>query len=376
MNRRLSLDLARFLAAYLVLFGHLVLGGTFDTDIPYLWVNKQEMLPLLDQTKQSLWSIDFYLLTKFHTASAIIGVALFFLISGIVIPPMIDKYPRSFFLVNRIARIFPMLICAVFFAAILQYFSGDSTKINLWDVISTMTLTNQFTGKTITLGVVWTLLVEFKFYLLLCVLGKLDDNKILLSTLSAFIVLGLFFLILKIDYFSINERLLILLKSLIADFCYMIFMLSATILFLKTEKNIIYRIMLCITMMILFNIYRLICIMVLDLKFNQNINILTQIITIIILAMCFFIERLSIKENKLLKLLSSISLVTYSLYLIHVPLGYYLISILRHSIDNQYILLLSIIIIISCISSITYKIIEIPFNIYIKKILAKLVNKS
>ncbi|ATO35613.1 hypothetical protein DDI_4445 [Dickeya dianthicola RNS04.9] len=61
MKRQYSLDLARLVAAYFVLFGHFVLSGTFD-ETSRTWVGSTEALPLLDKSSQSLWMFDIYLL--------------------------------------------------------------------------------------------------------------------------------------------------------------------------------------------------------------------------------------------------------------------------------------------------------------------------
>lgn len=81
MNREYGLDFARLVAAYLVLFGHYFLSGTFDTT-SRTWIGESESLPLLDKASHFLWVPDIFLLEHAGTASAILGVALFFLISG------------------------------------------------------------------------------------------------------------------------------------------------------------------------------------------------------------------------------------------------------------------------------------------------------
>ncbi|MBQ4796704.1 acyltransferase family protein, partial [Pectobacterium versatile] len=112
-----------------------------------------------------------YICWNTGAATAIWGVALFFLISGWVVPPMLSRYSRKQFLINRFFRIFPMLIAAVIVAAAIQYQFGDHLSLSIGNVLSTMMLTNQFTGYPLTLGVVWTLMIEFKFYLLITFLG-------------------------------------------------------------------------------------------------------------------------------------------------------------------------------------------------------------
>lgn len=81
MSRNYGLDLARILAAYMVMAGHLIFDGSVATSRPYSdWAGKSEVLPLLSNSP--LWKLDNYLLAAHGTALAIIGVSLFFLISG------------------------------------------------------------------------------------------------------------------------------------------------------------------------------------------------------------------------------------------------------------------------------------------------------
>ena len=73
-GRRYGLDLARLIAAYLVLFGHFVLEGTFGVH-DRKWVGKSEALPLLNKDNQSAWIIDTYLLDNWKTTPAFINLA-------------------------------------------------------------------------------------------------------------------------------------------------------------------------------------------------------------------------------------------------------------------------------------------------------------
>lgn len=178
MTRNVGLDLARTVAAYLVVFGHYVLGSTFavDDNIQML-VGYNQKLPLFSKQEWSLWSVDIYLLENFNTAAAVIGVALFFVISGYIVPQMLYRYSLKGFIVNRFFRIYPMLVCAVIIDALIKYRFGRGVSVGVSDFLSTITLLNQFSGFDLTLGVVWSLFVEIKFYIILYIVGVLNFQK-------------------------------------------------------------------------------------------------------------------------------------------------------------------------------------------------------
>lgn len=370
MKRQYSLDLARLIAAYFVLFGHFVLSGTFD-ETSRTWVGSAEILPLLNKSGQTLWMLDIYLLEKWKTATAIWGVALFFLISGWVVPPMLSRYSRKQFLINRFFRIFPMLVVAVIVAAAIQYQFGDRLSLTIGNVLSTMTLTNQFTVHPLTLGVVWTLMIEFKFYLLITILGRLNCVKILWAVASMFMLLALQIGLVKSEIYSTSPEAMKVANSIIHDFCFMIFMLcgSAFWIIINQSKASITSVGTFLLILLSYNIYRYVCINELGIHLYQDINLSTQFIVSLLFGLCLLIQKYFPYENPITRVVCALSNVTYSLYLLHVSLGFFLLSRLRHVIENQYLLLVAVTIVVTLISAGTYRFIEVPGNMLGKKLL-------
>ncbi|WP_263064248.1 acyltransferase family protein [Dickeya dadantii] len=370
MKRQYSLDLARLVAAYFVLFGHFVLSGTFD-ETSRTWVESTEILPLLSKSGQSLWMLDIYLLETWKTATAIWGVALFFLISGWVVPPMLSRYSRKQFLINRFFRIFPMLIVAVIVAAAVQYQFGDRPSLSIGNVLSTMTLTNQFTTHPLTLGVVWTLMIEFKFYLLITLLGRLNCVKILWAVMAMFMLLALQIGLVKAGIYSTSPQVMKAANSIIHDFCFMIFMLcgSALWIIINHSKTSITSVGTLLLTLLSYNIYRYLCINELGIHLYQDINFSTQLIVSLIFGLCLLVQKYFPYENYITRTVCTLSNVTYSLYLLHVSLGFFLLSRLRHVIESQYLLLVVVTIIVTLISAGAYRFIEVPGNMLGKKLL-------
>jgi peptidoglycan/LPS O-acetylase OafA/YrhL len=375
MNRQYGLDLARFIAAYLVLFGHYIFGGTFGVDsVTRQWVGKEEHLPLLNKAEQSAWMIDFYLLGNWNTATAIIGVALFFLISGWIVPPMLHRYSRSQFLLNRIFRIFPMLIVAVLAATSIQYCFGDRSSLHLSAVLSTLTLTNQFTGSPTVLGVVWTLIVEFKFYLLLVLLGRLNYSKILWTIGIVFLFFFINLVLVKQGWYSFSAHSLSVINSMIHDFYYILFMLFGSSIRLcfdsrKSGVTPLNGIWICTVALLSFNTYRYGMNTVLALRPLQDINLITQAIVCLVFVVCLVTAHHFSQANIITRWLAPLSNVTYSIYLIHVSLGYFALSRLRHFIHNEYLLLALVILIVTLVSALSYRLVEVPANKFVKTII-------
>jgi peptidoglycan/LPS O-acetylase OafA/YrhL len=120
----------------------------------------------------------------------------------------------------------------------------------------------------------------------------------------------------------------------------------------------------------LINIYRFISTKYLNIVFIQDIGPLTQIITFSLLCFCFFLkDLLRCTVGRSIEIISN---VTYSLYLIHVSVGLFLISRLRHDIDNPYLLLTSVTILVTIISAITYQFIEKPGNVLGKRLVSQI----
>jgi peptidoglycan/LPS O-acetylase OafA/YrhL len=124
-----------------------------------------------------------------------IGVALFFIISGFVIPISLQKYESFQFLVARFFRIVPtyiigfsITICALGLGA---WYYGTHFSYSLWTVITNYALISDFVATASIDAVAWTLMTELKFYLLCAIIitwiKDSDYSKILLLCIALFI---------------------------------------------------------------------------------------------------------------------------------------------------------------------------------------------
>jgi peptidoglycan/LPS O-acetylase OafA/YrhL len=117
------------------------------------------------------------------------GVALFFLISGFVVPFSIGgERPLPNFVVSRVFRLYPALWLALAVLATMACLAGEPTK--LVTILANMTMAPTLFGQAWLSPIYWTLFIELSFYILVALLfsvGKLRHVGVL-SALSLALV--------------------------------------------------------------------------------------------------------------------------------------------------------------------------------------------
>ncbi|MGX1788314.1 acyltransferase family protein [Bosea sp. NPDC055332] len=110
------------------------------------------------------------------------GVALFFLISGFVVPFSIGgERPLRHFAISRLFRLYPAFWLALAMLATVGWFSGDMPRAVT--VLANLTMAPPFFGQPWLSPIHWTLFVELLFYILVALLffvGRLKHVGILL----------------------------------------------------------------------------------------------------------------------------------------------------------------------------------------------------
>lgn len=106
------------------------------------------------------------------------GVALFFLISGLVIPNSVASFsrtsaPRIGFIINRFFRLVPTYACGLLFAFFALWFAGlqggNQFALTAADYFWNISFFRDWTAVAPIGGVIWTLEVEAKFYLFILI---------------------------------------------------------------------------------------------------------------------------------------------------------------------------------------------------------------
>ncbi len=105
-----------------------------------------------------------------------IGVGVFFLISGLVIPFSLDRHTRARFLLARVARIFPTYLAAIVIDVIVLDLAGAFWQrpfpYNGSTIFSNALLFYNLVGRPSIDLVNWTLCIEILFYGLMTILAR------------------------------------------------------------------------------------------------------------------------------------------------------------------------------------------------------------
>lgn len=173
------LDIIRLFSVLLVIYAHFASVAGYATDIPLIIPNDGSVfLPLMDGPSLKYLNFDNFLLRYFNVQTGILGVTLFFLVTGFLMPQMLNRYSRIDFILNRIFRIFPLLIVSTLIIGLTLYILFN-THFKFKNYLASWTLTYDIIRIKPITGVLWTLCVELIFYILVAVIGKFTIKKLI-----------------------------------------------------------------------------------------------------------------------------------------------------------------------------------------------------
>lgn len=179
MTHKLAwLDTIRVFSLILVIYGHFVMVGGYATSIPGI-IAPDVALPLMNGMELSTFNLDSLLLKLFSTQAGTLGVTLFFIVTGYLMPSMMERYSRLQFLINRSFRIFPLLIATTLFIGLWLWFA-QSIAFSFSSYWTSWTLTYLLFQSTPVMGILWTLVIEVVFYLISALTGRFSVNKLII----------------------------------------------------------------------------------------------------------------------------------------------------------------------------------------------------
>jgi peptidoglycan/LPS O-acetylase OafA/YrhL len=189
LNRIWFIQLLRAVAVLLVVSGHVLLNFWCANQ---LYCNTLRITPLKNLVVPDYLVKIFLLLQSWHIHPELIGVGVFFLVSGFVIPISVERYGPLRFIVLRIFRLFPT--CAVALTIVgsisLLYAFLAHTRFpySPRELISSLFLYDYGLAKGFVDPVVWTLRVEVEFYLIVAFIAAVSSlrslNALLCVTLT------------------------------------------------------------------------------------------------------------------------------------------------------------------------------------------------
>ncbi len=275
------------------------------------------------------------------------GVEVFFIISGFVIPYSMEKGNYTLnkffiFLKKRFIRIEPPYLMCVLLALFLNYITtlspfyiGKSFEVDFEQLFYHIGYLNDFMGEDWLNQVFWTLAIEFQFYLLMALLFPIisHSNKLIwISALIVFNALSFYFNRNVIFNFSIFFTYGIIMYRYIAN---------------KLDQT---DLLLAGSLSILFLFFR-----------YSYIEIHVVIFTV-------FVVLQPLEPTKFSNFFGNVS---YSLYLLHFPIGLRVINLTQRFSDSQLVrqsMVLFAFLFTILISYYYYRFVEKPFKQLSKKI--------
>ncbi len=365
-SRLWSLQLLRAVAILLVVCHHSIIG---------FWSSKNEFYTpafssLVGNTIEKI--ISFERISNIYLG--LVGVSIFFLISGFLIPITIMKYRPLPFLIARIFRIFPVYLFSLgiivllsqiyFHATHIPYAYCDKPFAVYANIIFLMDPKFRFIDP-----VIWTLRVEVLFYLLMAFVNTVSDTSKFSTVLLTSTIICL--CCTTVRFFNSDTSFFVFfLKQIVGLSIYLIYMFIGTVIYnyWSTKSNERSLTNLIIQVATLFALYS-ISFQGLDIK-----TMLTNSYGVGLIVFCIvFFFRQRFKENKLLNWVGEIS---YPIYLIHNVSGGILATLIYRVLPNIYLALICSLIAIFAISDLLHSFLERPFNNFGKLLAQSLSNRK
>lgn len=166
------------------------------------------------------------------------GVALFFLVSGLVVPISLLEHSRMTFISARLLRVYPTYAVALSLEVVVlglnAYFWHRPFTWSVWAIVSNFLLIQDLVNQPGIDLVNWTLVQELHFYVIVTVLA----NTIRQGSDIPIILVAVFALIINYAYREIPLPLLRLVGEIGMSFMFISFMLIGTLFNFHYRKKI------------------------------------------------------------------------------------------------------------------------------------------
>lgn len=356
-NKYFYLDILRVIAVMLVIYGHLVTVAMYAPTLPGI-INDIN-LPILQKSFLDILDIKCFL--KLGLSAGSFGVCIFFLVTGYLMPMMMDRYTRIGFLINRFFRIIPTLIFAVLFVGAFTYF-GAGIEFSLKSYLSSITLTFGLIGQPPVCPVLWTLVIEVIFYFICAITGKFNLKKLIALEILGIAVVALIAISKAENLYSILFHTRFILMILIGSSIYVAKNYSKL-----WQKAIIVLVGFLCSIIPYMSTHK-----ILDMVQEYHRFLTHFLVLCLFLFLKYFFDKINTEKTGYMKWLAGFADLVYPLYLLHVSIGLIIEWFIRNwclaqSITpNSTLIVFIAFISVVLLSSITHIIIEKP-SIYIGK---------
>jgi len=308
-----------------------------------------------------------------------LGVQFFFIISGFVIFMTLQKCASyKIFLVKRFARLWPSLVaCSVITFCLVRIIDWKNEfpafHQSIACFIPSLTISEpKLWSKLLNLkevgymdGSYWSLICEVKFYLIIGFLYFIDQTNFFRNWLIyVFIMVLAYIVVLKSSLYIPRElsddiqyyfRLILFPE-------YLIFFTLGIYFFMLFNKD---QIKTSTHMMIFLLLVSQLC-------FLQSINEDIFIVVFVLLFLTFLYKR-NWLQFLTIRLVSTIGLISYPLYLLHQHIGVTLIAKFGPFFNQSFsvLIVVPVIVFMLLLSALVNKTIEIPANAFLKRVILR-----
>ncbi|RKS17100.1 peptidoglycan/LPS O-acetylase OafA/YrhL [Pseudomonas sp. WPR_5_2] len=253
-----------------------------------------------------------------------LGLALFFLISGFIIPISLERGTRVSYIIRRIARILPTAaVCTVITAGVIvigRYVEGNAiAPFSIKTIIANAALVRDILGHPYIDTAIWTLEIEVHFYLICFVISFFSGQK----KASVILAMTLAFLLVsyaltkdmgKFEYFRLY------LSGIALNGCFIVLMFVGMALYNYHVGNwsIAKTALVTFVLMIMNNLI---------LQNYSNVTSGIMYANHLYAALMFMVLMLVGERLPYSKVIDKIAEVSYPLYLLHATCGYTLFYI-------------------------------------------------
>ncbi|MCK1997964.1 acyltransferase [Psychrobacillus psychrodurans] len=331
--------------------------------------NLYSLIPIVISSDMNLLSLSSFL-NSINVNLGSVGVGLFFIISGFVIPFSFNSTSSLMFLIKRFFRIIPPYAIGLFltlFAVYLyaKYNNFEFTYTFLDYIVNLSLLRDWFDvfGFRSIDGINWTLQIEMKFYFicaLIALISSLKSNKTLIITSSIMLAITVF---LNLTSGSFNIYFDYFLRVTSAPFFHLTYMMIGICFYNFFKKNWTSSTFIATTSFIV--VATIVILYLLQPGSFKQSFVSYGFALIMFGVFYYFKEKLSF--NPILNFFANIS---YPLYIVHGLIGYILITVFYSILPNAYIVIMIVFSIVVTLSYLLHRFIELP-SVQLGKLVAE-----
>lgn len=288
-----------------------------------------------------------------------VGVSLFFIISGFVIPFSLANSGKISFLIKRFFRVLPPYAVGLSLTTLVVFIYSRMNNLEFphtaLDFIVNLSLLRDWAGFPTIDGINWTLEMELKFYFLMAILSiffSIKSSKALLISSSLLFATTLLF---SFTLDSVNVYVAHLLSVVSRSAIYLTYMMIGVCFYNYFKSNWQTAKFLSVVAFLMFFTIANMYLRIPDSFSSYSVSYVLGFV----LFGSFYLIRDKILYNSTLNFFANIS---YPMYVLHAVIGYTLISVFYSFIPNPYLVVAIVFSIITLLSHLLHKYIELPSN--------------